>query len=152
MPRATNTGRSVTIVDANLLLYAYNADAPQHAVAAAWIEELFHSNEAIGLPWATLWAFLRISTNQRVWPNPMSIERAFEIVRGWLAEPGVAIPDPGPQHPEILERLLVESRASGPLVSDAAMAAIALEYGATLASTDRDFSRFPSLRWVNPVP
>lgn len=141
----------MTIIDANILLYAYNADTPQHTAAAAWVEALFRGDEVIGLPWATLWAFLRISTNQRVWPNPMSIEQAFKIVRGWLAEPGVAIVEPGPRHAELLEFLVSESRASGALVSDAAMAAMALEFGATLASTDRDFRRFPSLRWVNPV-
>jgi toxin-antitoxin system PIN domain toxin len=142
----------VTILDANIPLYAYNADAPQHGAAAAWLEGLFQSGETIGLPWATLWAFLRISTNQRVWPNPMPVEQAFGLIRGWLAEPGVSILHPGPQHAEILERLLSESRAGGAMVSDAAMAAMALEYGATLASTDRDFSRFPGIRWVNPVP
>ncbi len=142
----------MTIIDANVLLYAYNADAPQHGVAMAWLEALFQSEETIGLPWATLWAFLRISTNQRVWPNPMPIERAFGLIRAWLAEPGVSILHPGPRHAEILERLLSESRASGAMVSDAVMAALALEYGATLASSDRDFSRFPGIRWVNPVP
>ncbi len=141
----------MTILDANILLYFYNADAPEHAKVAAWLEKLFNSPGVIGLPWATIWAFLRISTNPRIWPNPKSVEKAFDTVREWLAHPGVRIVHPGPRHAEILERLVGEYQAPGPMVSDAALAAIAFEYGATLASTDRDFSRFPDLRWINPL-
>jgi toxin-antitoxin system PIN domain toxin len=142
----------VTVLDANVLLYAYNADAPQHAAAAAWLNELFSGQEMIGLPWATIWAFLRISTNARLWPNPKPAKEAFEIVREWLDRPGIVILEPGPRHVQILERLVMGHRVSGPMVSDAVMAAIALEYGAILASTDRDFSRFTDLRWINPAP
>lgn len=142
----------MTVVDANVFLYAYNADAPQHAVAAAWVEELFNSSETIGLTWVTIWAFLRIATNARVWPNPKSIEQAFQIVREWLARPGVVVLNPGPRHAEILEDLLTRYRIGGPMVTDAVLAAIAFEYGAALASTDRDFSRFANLRWINPAP
>ena len=142
----------MTILDANILLYAYNADALQHAAAAAWLENLFRAGETIGLPWSTLWAFLRISTNPRIWQTPKSLEEAFEIVREWLAEPAVAIVQPGPRHAAILEKLAVECRAAGAMISDAVLAALAIEYGATLASTDRDFSRFPGLRWGNPLP
>jgi uncharacterized protein len=142
----------VTIVDANVFLYAYNADAPQHAAAAEWVEELFNSSETIGLPWVTIWAFLRIATNARVWPNPKSTEQAFAIVREWLARPGVVALHPGPRHAEILENLLTGYRISGPMVTDAVLAAMALEYGAALSSTDRDFSRFAGLRWINPAP
>lgn len=139
------------ILDANVVVYAYNEDAPQHAVARAWVEELFGGPETIGLPWVTLWAFLRIVTNPRLWPNPKSPQAAFHIVREWLAQPGVIIIHPGPRHAELLERLVTDYRAAGPLVSDAALAALALENGAALASTDRDFSRFPELSWVNPL-
>jgi uncharacterized protein len=142
----------LTVIDANLLLYAYNADAPQHAAAAKWLDNLLNSRESIGLPWLTLWAFLRIATNPRVWPNPMPAHAAFEIVRTWLAQAGVILLHPGPRHAEILEQLVTRDRAAASLVTDAALAAIALEYGATLASTDRDFSRFPDLRWLNPLP
>jgi toxin-antitoxin system PIN domain toxin len=142
----------VTILDANILLYAYNADSPKHVAAAHWLEELFSGPDVIGLPWVTLWAFLRISTNPRVWSNPKSAQEAFTIVRAWLAQPGVVVVDPGPRHAELLEELVTKHSASGPIVSDAALAALALENGAILASTDRDFSRFPHLRWVNPLP
>jgi toxin-antitoxin system PIN domain toxin len=142
----------VTIPDVNILLYAYNADAPQHPAAVAWLKGLFDSGETIGLPWSIIWGFLRICTNPRLWPNPLPAQQAFEIIRGWIAEPGVVVIEPGPRHAEILEHLVIECRAGGPLVSDAVLAALALEFGATLASTDRDFGRFPDLRWVNPVP
>ena len=142
----------MTILDANILLYAYNKDAPNHAAAARWLKLLFNGSEAIGLPWITLWAFLRISTNPRVWAKPKPAKEAFEIVRDWLAMPGVIVLQPGPRHVELLERLVIENRAAGPLTTDAALAALAIENGATLASTDRDFSRFSDLRWVNPLP
>jgi uncharacterized protein len=142
----------VTIVDVNLLLYASQADAPQHRAALAWLRDLFAGSDQIGLPWITLWAFVRLSTNSRVWPQPMPVETAFEHIREWLSQPGVVIVQPGPRHAELLERLVIENRAIGALVSDAVLAALALENGAVLASTDRDFSRFPNLRWVNPIP
>ena len=140
------------LLDANILLYAYNADSPQQEAAARWLEELLGGTEVIGLPWTTLWAFLRICTNPRVWPNPKSAPEAFQIVREWLAQPGVILVHPGLRHAELLERFVTEHRAAGPLVSDAALAALAFENGAVLASTDRDFSRFAGLRWVNPLP
>ncbi len=84
-------------------------------------------------------------------PNPKPAQEAFEIVREWLAQPGVAVVHPGPRHVDILEHLVTECGAAGPMVTDAALAALAPEYGATLASNDRDFSRFPELRWVNPI-
>jgi hypothetical protein len=142
----------MTVLDANILLYAYNADAPQHRAAAAWLEELLEGSGIIGLSWATLWAFLRISTNGRVWPNPMSPRDAFAVVRRLLMQPDVVVLHPGPRHLELLETLVTETGAIGPLVSDAALAALAIEHGAQLASTDHDFSRFPTLRWLNPVP
>ena len=141
----------MTVVDANILLYAHNRDVPEHAAATRWLERTLNGSELIGLSWITLWAFLRISTSPRVWSNPKPAKEAFEIVREWLALPGVVILEPGRRHAEILERLIIDHRAGGPLVTDAALAALAIEHGATLASTDRDFSRFPELRWENPL-
>ncbi len=142
----------MTIVDVNVLLYAYQADSPQHRPAKEWLDALFAGEEVIGLPWITLWAFLRISTNSRAWPSPMPAATALQHVRDWLAQPGVVIVQPGPRHLELLERFVIQDRATGPLVSDASLAALAVENGAELASTDRDFARFPQLRWVNPAP
>jgi toxin-antitoxin system PIN domain toxin len=141
----------VTILDVNILLYAYNADAPQHPAAAEWLERLFDGPEMVGLPWTTVWAFLRISTNARVWPKPISVEDAFAAIHDWVNLPNLAIIHPGARHLDLLEKLVGEDNAPGPLVSDAALAALAIENGAALASTDRDFSRFRGLRWINPL-
>lgn len=141
----------MTILDANVLLYAYDSSSPHHRSAAPWIEALFTSPETIGLPWQTIWAFLRIRTNLRLVSTPQSAAQSFAIVREWLGLPGVVLVQPGPRHADILERLVVEQGATGPLVSDAVLAALAIENGATLASTDRDFSRFAGLRWENPL-
>jgi uncharacterized protein len=141
----------LTLIDANLLLYAYDADAPQHAAAAAWLQGIFRENEPLGLPWVTLWAFVRIATNARLWPNPKTVDEAFRVVRELVNQPGVVIVNPGARHRELLEKLIQDHRASGPLVSDAVLAALAIENGATLASSDQDFSRFTELRWINPL-
>jgi toxin-antitoxin system PIN domain toxin len=141
----------VIVLDANVLLYAYNRNAPQHAAASAWLARQFRGMEAVGIPWTTLWAFLRVSTNPKMWPNPKSTDEAFEAVRDWLEQPVVILLNPGPRHAELLEELVTSQRAIGPLVSDAVVAALAIEHGAVLASTDRDFSRFPNLRWIDPL-
>jgi hypothetical protein len=141
----------MTILDANILLYAYNADAPQQPAAARWLSELFESEETIALPWPTLWAFVRVCTNSRIWANPRPAKEAFALVRQWLEHPGVVIPQPGPRHAEILEALAAKHGASGPLLTDAVLAALAIENGARLASTDQDFRRFPGLRWIDPL-
>ncbi len=141
----------MTIIDANLLLYAYNADAPQQPAAAQWLGKLLASGETIALPWVTIWAFIRISTNPRIWPNPRPAPEAFAIVGEWLAQPGVIPLHPGARHAEIPEKLVSDHGATGPLVTDAVLAALAMEHGAMLASTDQDFRRFPDLRWLNPL-
>ena len=140
----------MTILDANVLLYAYNADAPQQPAAAKWLDNLLASGETIALPWMTIWAFIRISTNSRIWPEPRPAAEAFAIMRDWLAQPGVVALEPGPLHAAMLEELVV-SGAVGPQVTDAVLAALAIEYGAMLASTDQHFSRFRKLRWLNPL-
>jgi toxin-antitoxin system PIN domain toxin len=141
----------VTILDANVLLYAYNADAPQQPAAARWLADLLDRGEAIALPWVTVWAFIRIATNARIWSNPLPASQVFAIVEEWTAQPGVVVLQPGPRHAEILKRLIIKHSVTGPLVADAVMAALAIENGAFLASTDHDFRRFPELRWVNPL-
>ncbi len=141
----------MTVLDANILLYAYNADAPQQPAAAGWLTRLLESGDTVGLPWMTIWAFLRVSTNPRLWPRPLAAAEAFRVIGEWLAQPGVVVVHPGPRHAAILERLVIGNRATGALVSDAALAALAMENGAALASTDQDFRRFPDLRWVDPL-
>ncbi len=139
------------ILDVNVLLYAHDLDAPQNQVATTWLEQLFASSDVIGLPWQTISAFLRVSTDRRMPVHQKTLPQVFQLVREWLSQPGVVLVQPGPRHLELLERLAVDNYAVGPLVSDAVLAALAIENGATLASTDRDFSRFQNLRWINPL-
>jgi toxin-antitoxin system PIN domain toxin len=141
----------MTVIDANVFLYAYNVDAPQQPAAAQWLAKLLESGEMVALPWVTIWAFIRISTNSRIWSNPRPAREAFAIIGEWLAQPGVVALNPGPLHAEILERLVSTHGAAGPLVTDAVIAALAMEHGALLASTDQDFRRFPDVRWLNPL-
>ncbi len=101
--------------------------------------------------WLTVWAFLRISTNPRVFERPLSMAEAEGHVSSWLAQPAAGLLEPGDRHWEILRGLTHAGQTSGPLVMDAALAAIAIEHGATLCTTDRDFARFPGLRWTNPL-
>jgi toxin-antitoxin system PIN domain toxin len=140
----------VTILDANVLLYAYNADAPQHPAAARWLAKLLESGEVIALPWITIWAFIRIATNSRIWPNPLPAKQVFAIVEKWISQPGVIVLEPGPRHTEILKGLIIDQSVTGAMVTDAVLAALALENGAFLASADQDFRRFPTLQWRNP--
>ena len=139
------------LVDANLLLYAYHERAEQHDASRAWLESVLSGPEMVGFAWLTLWAFLRIGTNPRVFERPFSISEAEAVVSSWLAQPAAGILEPEERHWEILRRLIREGQATGPLVMDAVIAAIALEHGATLCTTDRDFSRFTGLKWMNPL-
>ena len=139
------------VVDANLLLYAYDASSAAHDAARAWLEETLSSSDPVGLPWATLLAFLRISTNPRALTRPLSMAEASAIVDAWLSQPCVTIAEPGERHWEVLAGLLAAGQVRGPLVSDAHLAALAIEHGATLATTDRDFARFDGLRTSNPL-
>jgi uncharacterized protein len=141
----------VILVDANLLLYAYHPKAQQHEASRAWLEATLSGREFVRFAWLTLWAFLRIGTTPRVFERPLSTPEAEGAISSWLAQPTAGILEPGERHWEILRQLMREGQASGPLVMDAVLAAIALEHGATLYSTDRDFSRFTGLRWTNPL-
>jgi toxin-antitoxin system PIN domain toxin len=105
----------------------------------------------IRVAWVSIWAFLRISTNPQVFEHPLSIAEANAIVTSWLNQPVVGVLDPGERHWAILQDLNVQGQASGSLVTDAALAAIAVEHGATLCTTDRDFARFDGLSWTNPL-
>lgn len=139
------------VIDANLLLYAYDRKSPQHEASRTWLEATLAGPELVGFAWLTLWAFVRIGTNPRVFMRPLSMAEAEAAVSQWLAQPTVSILEPGEQHWETLQKLMNEGQATGPLVMDAALAAIALEHGATLCTTDRDFSRFVGLKWMNPL-
>ncbi|HEV2840482.1 MAG TPA: type II toxin-antitoxin system VapC family toxin [Chthoniobacterales bacterium] len=137
--------------DTNLLIYAYNRDARQHASAHSWLEENLAGVEPIALTWATLSGFLRVCTNRRAVAKPISVEQAIEIVDEWLAQPTVHIIRPGERHWSILTRMLQALKVGGNLVSDAHLAALAIEHDCELCSPDSDFARFPELRWRNPL-
>jgi uncharacterized protein len=141
----------VTILDVNVLIYAHDADAPQHRAANAWLEKVFRSSERIGFPWTVVWGFLRVSTNRHIQPRPRTPAGALGLIKDWLKQPNVSVVEPGPKHLEVLEQLVEDYQISGPPMSDAVLAALAIEHGATLASTDRGFRRFANLRWVNPL-
>lgn len=139
------------LVDVNLLLYLKYKDMPQHPRAASWFEQAVRERWRIGLPWPSLLGFLRIGTSSRVYSQPMSITQAWEQVEEWLAMPGVWIPEPTERHAEILGQLLLSANAGAGLVADAHLAAIAIEHGLVVCSSDADFARFPGVRWVNPL-
>jgi toxin-antitoxin system PIN domain toxin len=139
------------LCDANLLLYAYNADSANHARAKEWLEGELSGQSLFCLSWHTITAFIRISTNRRAFPQPLSIEEAVGIVSDWLDRPQCRVLTETEQHWEILAGLLRKGTAVGPLVMDAHLAALAVEHGATLATTDRDFARFFGLKMINPL-
>jgi len=139
------------LVDANLLLYAYHTRAEPHEASRQWLETVLAGTDLVRFSWLTLWAFLRIGTNARVFEHPLTASEAADAVSSWLSQPVAGILEPGERHWEILRNLMREGQTAGPLVTDAVMAAIAIEHGAVLCTTDRDFSRFPGLRWRNPL-
>ena len=139
------------LVDANLLIYAYNLSSPFQEPARRWLEEVLSGSEAVGISWTSALAFLRITTNPKAFTNSFTIEEATSIVEGWYLQPSVKLVQAGEKHLQILVRLLRASHARGPLVMDAHVAALAIEHGATLCSTDSDFSKFPGLTYMNPL-
>jgi uncharacterized protein len=141
----------VIVVDANLLIYSYDRDSPHHRKGRAWVEKIFSDVEPVGLSWQTVSAFLRVVTNRKLPGSRLTVEQAAQIVEEWLEQPSVRILVPGDDHWAILRRMVVEGQASGPLVSDAEIAALTIEYGGVLYTVDRDFARFPGLRWKNPI-
>jgi len=141
----------VKLLDANILLYAYNGDSPHHDTCRAWLEDAFNGAEPVALPWQTLLAFIRIATNSRAVPQPLSAAQACAIVDRWLQHPTVTTLTTTERFWPILREQLLDGRITGPLVTDAALAALALEHGAVLCSTDRDFRRFRGLALVDPL-
>lgn len=139
------------LIDANLLLYAYHPADPHHNASRTWLEATLSAAPVVRFAWLTLWAFLRISTNRHVFEHPLSSSEAETAILAWLAQPTAGVLDPGERYWDILRRLMRDGQAVGPLVMDAALAALAIEHGATLHTTDRDFSRFPGLKWTNPL-
>jgi toxin-antitoxin system PIN domain toxin len=141
----------VIVLDANILLYAYDGASSRHRKARAWLEEALSSGATIGIPWQTAAAFVRIVTNVKLPGQRFTIEEAVQVVDRWLQQPNVRFLAPGEGYWPLLRQVMIDGQASGPLVSDAQLAALAMECGGVLHTTDRDFARFPGLRWTNPL-
>lgn len=139
------------LVDANVLLYAVDEDSPFHERARDWLTEALNGPQRVGLPWQSLWAFIRISTNPRALRHPLSPAEAWAFVDDWLDAPAAWVPAPGPGHRALLHDLVIGLDLRAGLVSDAALAAICLEHGLAMVSADSDFARFPDLRRLNPT-
>ncbi|HET8929502.1 MAG TPA: type II toxin-antitoxin system VapC family toxin [Acidimicrobiales bacterium] len=139
------------LVDVNLLIYAANARAPKHDAARAWLNRTLSASETVALPWAVLLAFARITTNAKIMDPPLAASAALGYVEGWLALECVTVPAPTNRHVATLRDLLDATGVGGNLVSDAHLAALAIEHGATLCSCDSDFARFPGLDWIDPI-
>lgn len=139
------------LVDANLLIYAYTTSAREHAAARSWLDGMLTGTRRVGLPWETLVAFMRVVTHPRLLTRPVRVETAWRQVERWLESPVAWIPTPTERHAEMLGTLLALTGAGGSHVHDAQLAALALQHGLVLCSTDADFARYPSLRWENPL-
>ena len=139
------------LVDANLLIYAVDSDAPHHAGARHWLEDTLSGGEHVGLAWVVVLAFLRVTTRPGVLVRPLHADAALSYVDVWLELPNVEAVGPGPNHWPIMRNLLKAAGTLGNLTSDAHLAALAIERGAALYSTDHDFARFSGLQHVNPL-
>lgn len=139
------------LVDANLLVYAHVRSFDQHDSAREWLDGRLSGVGRVGLPWPSLIAFLRLVTNPRVFERPQSIAKAWTQVEHWLSADPAWVPLPTLRHQEVLGRLLADTHARADLVPDAHLAALAIEHGLVMASTDGDFARFPALSWENPL-
>ena len=139
------------LVDANLLVYAHVSSSPQHPGAREWLDAQLNGSSLVALPWPSLLAFVRLVSNPRVFPRPLTVAAAWKQAESWLDVPVVWIPPATERHRHVLARLLDGVGFRPNLVPDAHLAALAIEHGLTLCSTDGDFARFPDLRWENPL-
>ncbi|HEX7951134.1 MAG TPA: TA system VapC family ribonuclease toxin [Candidatus Limnocylindrales bacterium] len=148
-PAADNP--DAVLVDANILLFAANPSAPEHAAASSWLAARLNGERRIGLPWESLMAFLRIATHPRAVPRPIQPDEAWGLIDDWLAAPMAWIPQPTERHGDVLGALIRRYRLGGRLIPDAHLAALAIQHGLDVVSADSDFARFTEIRWVNPV-
>ncbi|HBY58889.1 MAG TPA: VapC toxin family PIN domain ribonuclease [Solibacterales bacterium] len=139
------------VVDVNLLIYAVNQDSPNHKKAKSWLESVVSGTETVGMPWIVLLAFLRLTTRTGLFQKPLTVDAAFDLVDGWLRQPSVTVPEATARHLQTMRDLISPLGTGGNLTSDAYLAALAIEHGAELCSTDNDFARFSRLRWRNPL-
>jgi len=141
----------VILIDANLLIYAHVNTFPQHATARGCLDGRLSGTASVGLPWPSLLAFIRLVTNPRIFEQPETVYNAWQQVEEWLDCSPVWIPQPTERHRDALKTLLIDQGLRANLIPDAHLAALAIEHGLILCSTDGDFGRFPGLRWENPL-
>ncbi len=139
------------LVDANILLYAEDQLSPQHDAARTWWDAVLSGTAPVCLCWVVLSAFIRIGTNPRVFEHPLSLEQALSRIQSWMDQPCTRIITPTARHWTVFQKMLRDGQAVANLVTDAHLAALAAEHGCELLSTDSDFSRFPGIRWRNPL-
>lgn len=139
------------LLDANLLLYAVDRQSRFQERAAGWLEQTLSGPTRVGFPWPSVLAFLRLATHPRAMRTPLDGPEAWGFVADWLSCPGAWIPQPGPGHAQLLHRLIEDHDVAGNLIPDAHLAALAIEHGLPVVSTDSGFARFPEVRWVNPL-
>jgi len=139
------------LVDLNLLIYAVNRDTAYHETARQWWETCLSGNDPIALSWSVILGFLRITTTARIMPNPLSTDQAIELIDDWLRQPVVRVVTPTQRHWDIFRQIIAPLGTAGNLTTDSHLAALAIEHGALLCSTDIDFARFQMVQWVNPL-
>jgi len=141
----------VILIDTNMLVYAMVATLPEHAAAKVWLESKLGGAAPVGMPWASLIGFVRVVCNPRIFTSAKDLPTAWGQVESWLDQPVVRVPQPTDRHRSVLATLVPSAKARPGLIHDAHLAALAIEHGLTLCSADRDFARFPGLRWENPL-
>ena len=139
------------IPDTNLLVYAHNREDPHHNRALSWWHGLVNGSEELGVDWSILTGFVRIVTLPSVLIDPLSALDAVAIVERWLQHPHIVVVEPQQSHLSVMTELLIAAGRGGNLVPDAHIAALAIEHDAEVHTNDRDFARFPGLRWSNPL-
>ena len=139
------------LVDTNVLLYAVNVDADRHEASRRWLDTALSGGDTVGFAWVALLAFLRIATKRGLFPAPLTSDAAVEIVESWLAAAPAVVLEPGRRHPQLLRTLLDDTGGGGNLVSDAHLAALAIEHRCTIVSFDQDFDRFPGVERIAPT-
>lgn len=139
------------LVDANVLLYAVNTDAPHHERSRRWLDGALSGRATVGFAWIAVLAFVRLSTRAGLFPQPLTADSALSRMDAWLAADPAVLLHPGPEHARLLRSALSTTGAAGNLVNDAHLAALALEHKATIVSFDDDFARFPGVRWERPT-
>lgn len=138
------------LIDANLLIYATMKTFSNHSKVKEWLDKKLNGETPVGMPWSSILSFLRIVTNPRIFEAPVSSKEAWKVIEFWLDCPTVWIPQSTEKHRRILERLIQETSVQANLIPDAHLAALAIEHGLMLCSTDGDFARFRKLKWENP--